>query len=969
MAERFLAYRWVTAPAAELTSSPPPRGYNTFAGPGRTIMTLRTVKVPAGMEPTFAQAEALVAKYFAARRENPAEGKIEIFGERYVLIRAASLSVEFFSLVRRLFGDGREAEADEFARDILFDLAHALGRSDAQAFHARMNLKEPIERLAAGPVHFSHSGWAFVDIFPESNPVASEAYCLLYDHPYSFEADAWIRAGRPSDGPVCVMNAGYSSGWCQESFGLNLVASEILCRARGDECCRFVMAPPDRIEQRIAEYAKGKPELAGSIRAYRIPDFLVRQRMEQALRDSEAGLKQVQALAHVGSWQQDLKDGTVEISDELRRILFGDGLEPKYPDLPQAIDAIVHPEDRQRVLEAAAEAGRNHTGQPMTFRIVRPDGQVRCVLATEPEVRRHAPDGTPKVMIGAIQDVTEEKQAQEAIMLAKQRWERTFDSVPDLIAILDTNYRIVQANKAMADRLGCTTAECAGRTCYQAVHGTDAPPPFCPQAQLMKDHQGHMEEIADERLGGVFLVTVSPMYDAAGQLVGCVHVARDITQQRKVEEQRRIRDRMVASSVNPIATADLEGKLTYVNDSFLRVWGCSDRRGALGREVTDFWHMSPEARAELHQRGNWSGRVSGRSSDSTPLDLQLSASIVLDEQGRPLCVAYSFVNVTEISHLRRRLKAEQSFAGIIGRDEKMLELFEAIREVAEAAVPVMIQGESGTGKELVAAAIHSEGPRAEKAFVPVNCGALPEGILESELFGHVKGAFTGAIRDRKGRFELARDGTIFLDEVADIPPAMQVKLLRVLQEGTFERVGGEETIHTNARIISATNRDLHREVVLGRFREDLYYRLAVVPVTLPALRERPTDIPLLAEHLLKRALADTPDRSISLSQQAIQILLDYRWPGNVRELENAIQYALVKCEGDLIEPRHLPPTIRTTSQASPRAGQRRQRKRKLDAASVREALQATGGNKLEAAKKLGVGRATLYRFLSDQPLP
>ena len=359
---------------------------------------------------------------------------------------------------------------------------------------------------------------------------------------------------------------------------------------------------------------------------------------------------------------------------------------------------------------------------------------------------------------------------------------------------------------------------------------------------------------------------------------------------------------------------------------------------------------------------------SGRSPDGGSLDLQLSATVVRDEADRPICLAFSFVNVTEETRLRRRLKAEQSFAGLVGRSPRMLELFDTIREVAEVAVPVLLQGESGTGKELVATAIHAEGPRAHKPFVAVNCGALPEGLLESELFGHVQGAFTGAVRDRKGRFELADGGSIFLDEVGDIPATMQVKLLRVLQEGSFERIGDEKTIAADVRVISATNKDLRQEVAAGRFREDLFYRLSVVPVTLPPLRERRNDIPLLADHLLRKALAETGRRDVALSHEAVETLVDHRWPGNVRELENAIQYALVKCRGDVLEMRHLPPTVRQGAEGESRRPARRT-KRKLDAEAVRQALADAGGRKTEAARILGVGRATLYRFLAGMEGP
>ena len=322
------------------------------------------------------------------------------------------------------------------------------------------------------------------------------------------------------------------------------------------------------------------------------------------------------------------------------------------------------------------------------------------------------------------------------------------------------------------------------------------------------------------------------------------------------------------------------------------------------------------------------------------------------------------LDIAELGRLRRRLKTEQSFAGIVGRDAKMLELFDTIREVAKVNVPVLIQGESGTGKELVAAAIHNEGHNADKPFVPVNCGALPEGILESELFGHVKGAFTGAIRDRKGRFEMADGGTIFLDEIGELPGAMQVKLLRVLQEGTFQRVGGEETVKVDVRVISATNKDLAEEVAAGRFREDLFYRLCVVPVYLPPLRERRNDIGLLADHLLKRALTEVGREGAILSPEAVDAMMDYDWPGNVRELENALQYALVKCRDNLILPEHLPLNILNRDTAR-QPSTKRHRKHKLDAERVRRMLEETGGNKIEAARRLGVSRATLYRFLQE----
>lgn len=321
-------------------------------------------------------------------------------------------------------------------------------------------------------------------------------------------------------------------------------------------------------------------------------------------------------------------------------------------------------------------------------------------------------------------------------------------------------------------------------------------------------------------------------------------------------------------------------------------------------------------------------------------------------------------DATELNGLRALVGGEKSFAGMVGRDPAMQAVYETIREVADVTSPVLIQGESGTGKELVARAIHSEGPRALRSFVAVNCGALPEGLLESELFGHVKGAFTGAIRDKKGRFELADGGTIFLDEVGDLSAAMQIKLLRVLQERSFERVGGEKTVSVDVRILSATNKDLRKEITAGRFREDLYYRLCVIPIHLPPLRERILDLPLLVEVTLDRIATLGGHPRAGISPDALSLLLDHTWPGNVRELQNVLEYALVKSRGEVIEVPHLPVDLR--SQAPSRAPGSWLRK-KITPADISGALVKAGGNKVKAAGLLGISRATLYRLLNEEP--
>ena len=319
-------------------------------------------------------------------------------------------------------------------------------------------------------------------------------------------------------------------------------------------------------------------------------------------------------------------------------------------------------------------------------------------------------------------------------------------------------------------------------------------------------------------------------------------------------------------------------------------------------------------------------------------------------------------DITELSKYRRGFKMLKNTTGFVGRDPKILKLREKISTLAGVIYPVFIQGESGTGKELVANAIHDESPGRDRSFIAVNCGALQESLLESELFGHVRGAFTGAVNNRKGRFELADGGTIFLDEIADTSPAMQIKLLRVLQEGIIEPVGSEKAIKVNVRVISATNRNLRKEVAEGRFREDLFYRLCVIPLFIPPLRQRRGDIPLLAEYILNTVIYELGREPVTLSDSALEVMLDYDWPGNVRELQNAIQFAIVQCKGAVIAPEHLPPILlnkNVVKQKKPK----KTRKRKIDIKSVEQALVQAKGNKVKAAHILGVSRATLYRFL------
>ncbi|MBU0638659.1 MAG: sigma 54-interacting transcriptional regulator [Planctomycetes bacterium] len=331
-----------------------------------------------------------------------------------------------------------------------------------------------------------------------------------------------------------------------------------------------------------------------------------------------------------------------------------------------------------------------------------------------------------------------------------------------------------------------------------------------------------------------------------------------------------------------------------------------------------------------------------------------------------------FRDVTELVNLRRDLGERYRLHNIIGRSKAIQDVFELVEEVADSNATVLIEGDTGTGKELVARAIHHLGPRGAGPFVAVNCSALSESLLESELFGHTRGAFTGASRDKRGRFETASGGTIFLDEIGDVSPNIQVKLLRVLQERTIERVGDEQPIAVDIRVIAATNRSLAELVSSGQFRQDLYYRLRVVPIRLPKLSGRRDDIPLLAQHFVERFRERTGRAIDGIDEEALALMLDYPWPGNVRELENAVEYAFVKARRGLIRPAHLPPELLQSESSGVAAGtqdapvrSREHGRAGVCAERVRAVLTATGWNVAKAARQLHVSRTTLYKRMAE----
>jgi PAS domain S-box-containing protein len=355
-----------------------------------------------------------------------------------------------------------------------------------------------------------------------------------------------------------------------------------------------------------------------------------------------------------------------------------------------------------------------------------------------------------------------------------------------------------------------------------------------------------------------------------------------------------------------------------------------------------------------------------------------NASILNDTSGNIIGAVETITDITEIIEketqleaFRQVLRSKDGFHGLIGVSASMRQVYNLIENAAQSDAPVIIYGDSGTGKELVSKAIHDIGERSQKPFVKVNCASLTESLLESELFGHVRGAYTGAYRDRLGRFESAHEGDIFLDEIGDLPMSTQVKLLRVLEDKTIERVGDSTPIPVDVRIISATNKNLTQLVDQGLFRKDFYFRINVIPIHLPLLRERVEDIPVLAEDFFRKMKLKSGKDIQGISKDAMETLMSYAWPGNVRELKSAFEYAFVTCQNAMIQPAHFPSTLSQTGKRPRAAKPASINMQEIEKRELIEALEKSGGNKSKAAAFLGVSRVTVWnrmkRFNVDTP--
>ncbi len=555
------------------------------------------------------------------------------------------------------------------------------------------------------------------------------------------------------------------------------------------------------------------------------------------------------------------------------------------------------------------------------------------------------------------------------------------ESVTDGMVAISPAGRILYANRAFQERSGYRLEDIVGKHCREVVLESicDA---GCPFAEVLDT--GKTADRFDVEVRGrdgeamSACINFAPLRDASGGIIGVVEVIRDITKLKELKDtlkrtdsmyrRERIKIRTILDNIpSGVYTVDQEMNLLSFNPSLERITGFRSEE-VLGKKCmevfrSDFCEAGCPLRRSMRTGETLRGiEVNLRAKDGTVVPIASSTAVLRDEEGSPIGGICSFRDLRELHTVPFPNGDVREFQGMLSKNPRIHEIFDLIETVAESDAYVLIEGESGTGKELVARAIHRLSARSEKPFLGVNCASLNENLMESELFGHVRGAFTGAVKDRAGRFEMAEGGTLFLDEVSEIGPHLQAKLLRVIQEREYQRVGETGARKTNVRIISATNKRLKELLAGGAFRDDLYYRLNVVTITAPPLRERKEDIPLLVEHFL----CHPPDREIvkkrSFSPLAMQAFLEYPWPGNVRELGNAVERAKICSRGEIIEESALPAEIRRRGSGVPRgAGSFGDKGWGLEADRVKETLTCCRGNREEAAKHLGISRVTLWR--------
>ena len=592
--------------------------------------------------------------------------------------------------------------------------------------------------------------------------------------------------------------------------------------------------------------------------------------------------------------------------------------------------------------------------------------------------------GGPDHSVWIVRDITDRKQAESVLRENEEKFRRTFDQSPIGASILSLDYRFLRINDALCRITGYAATELQGKSMLEVTHPEDVAETINWAERLLSGEFDRYE--IDKRYvrsdGETVWVHLSVrlIRDVAGRPLYFMPIVQDITERVRAEkEMRQLLAEKESLQLNleaifqaipdAIVVVDTKMRVVKTNRPLTDVCFVGDiLTGPGGQQVVSgacrrgcfaaLRSTLATQKAVFEYRVECLGQNPGRV-------VVINSMPLAGESGAFVGAVLIIRDITRLADLERRLTDLHSHRGIIGKSKPMRDIYPMLDQLGEVDTTVLVTGESGTGKELVAEAIHFGGPRAKKPFIRVNCSALSDELLGSELFGHVRGAFTGAIRDKVGRFEAAQGGTILLDEIGDVSPRLQLGLLRVLETKEFERVGEARTRKADVRVIAATNVDLPQRIRAGLFRTDLYYRLKVVQVHLPPLRDRAEDIPLLSEHFLRHFAANFGKTITRLSEEVMGILMDYPWPGNVRELKYAMEHACVLCPEGEISIAHLPRELLAPSVQTPVAATVRQPWRGgLTHDSILGALRQSGGNRSQAARLLGVDRRTLYRNMA-----
>ncbi|MRS01805.1 PAS domain S-box protein [bacterium] len=568
-------------------------------------------------------------------------------------------------------------------------------------------------------------------------------------------------------------------------------------------------------------------------------------------------------------------------------------------------------------------------------------------------------------------------QNENSLLQALRKYEILIDEVEDSIGEVDLQGKICFVNNASCKIWGRTREQLIGLTCKSYADPLNQKIIIEAFTQVFKTgvpKQFTYEIIRTDGSRRIVEDSVSPLRNQNDDIVGFRVVGRDITQRKIVERElteHRSRLEAIFSSVKEaIITVDVNFKVTEANQATESIC-CVTAQEMVGKAFMDCPMqcskfcgdvLKQTLAKKMHIKEY---RIECSHQQHEGQLVSVTSAPLLDENGEYRGAVLLIRDISRLRNLERELRERHQFHNMIGRSKRMQDIYRLMEDLANLETTVLITGESGTGKELVARALHYSGQRAFQPFVAVNCSALTESLLESELFGHVKGAYTGAIKDKQGRFQAANGGTILLDEIGDISPLVQLKLLRVLQEKIIERVGDSEPLKVDIRVIASTNKDLKEKVRRGEFREDLYYRLKVVEVALPPLRERREDLPLLIDHFCVM-FNERFHRTIEgVSQDVLNIFMHYPWYGNVRELEHTLEHAFILCRSSVIIREHLPLELQEFTLSERSSEPKANAVTTLTASAIIDALTKTRWNKTKAASLLGISRRTMHRKISE----